>query len=90
MEIYYFEFEDIDGNNIKLEINLDILRVRLFATTHNFKGEIISKNKIVGWWSAKNKKKLFNILKNNVGYMNYKTIEEYNKFIINLKKKVEE
>lgn len=81
MEIYYFEYEDIDGDDIKLEINLDILRVRAFATTYNFNGEVISRNKYVGWWSAKNKNKLFKILRNNIGNMSYLTKEKFLKFI---------
>ena len=86
MEIYYFEYEDIDGDDIKLEINLDILRVRAFATTYNFNGEVISRNKNVGWWSAKNKNKLFKILRNNIGNMSYLSREKFLKFI----KKLEE
>lgn len=81
METYYFEYEDIDGDDIKLEINLDILRVRAFATTYNFNGEVISRNKHVGWWSAKNKNKLFKILRNNIGNMSYLTREKFLKFI---------
>lgn len=86
MKIKYFEYQDIDGNDIKLEVNLDILRVRAFAITYNFNGEVISRNKIVGWWSAKNKNKLINILKNNIGYMTYTTIEKYNEFIEEISK----
>lgn len=81
MNIKYFKYQDIDGDDITLEINLDLLRVRALAITYNFKGEIISKNKIVGWWSAKNKKKLINIMKNNIGNMSYKTIKKYNEFL---------
>ena len=80
MKIKYFKYKDIDDNDITLEVNLDLLRVRALAIIYNFNGEIISKNKIVGWWSAKNKNKLINIMKNNIGYMSYKTIEKYNKF----------
>ena len=58
-----------------------MLRVRVFATIYNFKGEIISKNKIVGWFNAKNKNKLFKILKNNIGNMGNSTRIEYLKFI---------
>ena len=86
MEIYYFEYEDIDDSDIKLEINLDLLRVKAFATTYNFNREIISKNKLVGWWSAKNKEKLFKILRNNIGNMSYQTREKFIKFIENLEK----
>jgi len=86
MEIYYFEYEDIDDSDIKLEINLDLLRVKAFATTYNFNREIISKNKLVGWWSAKNKEKLFSKyemvepikLKNVAGTLNYeKSVLKY-------------
>ena len=81
MEIYYFEYEDIDSDDIKLEINLDILRVRAIATTYNFNGEIISRNKCVGWWSAKSRSKLFKILRNNIGNMSNNTREKFLKFI---------
>lgn len=86
MKIYYFEYENIDGDDIKLEINLDILRVRVFATTYNFNGEVISRNKNVGWWSAKNKNKLFKILRNNIGNMSYQTRGKFIKFIEDLGK----
>ena len=81
MKIVYFNYKDIEDDDIKLEINFDILRVRAFATTYNFNGEIISRNKIVGWWAAKNKNKLFKILRNNVGNMTENTRIEYLKFI---------
>ena len=83
MNIKYFKFEDIEGNDIKIEINLDLLRVRVFATTYNFNNEIISKNKIVGWYFAKNKKKFLNILKNNIGNMSINIRKEYENFIDN-------
>ena len=81
MNIKYFKYQDIDGDDITLEVNLDLLRVRALAIIYNFNGEVISRNKIVGWWSAKNKKKLINIMKNNIGNMSYKTIEKYNEFL---------
>lgn len=81
MHIKIFEYEDIDGDDIRLEINFDILRVRAFATTYNFNGEIISRNKCVGWWAAKNKLKLFKILRNNIGNMSKATREKYLEFI---------
>lgn len=76
-----FKCKDIDDDDVKIEVNLDLLRVRKFAIIYNFNGEVISRNKIVGWWSAKNKNKLFKILKNNIGNMDYKTREDYLKFI---------
>ena len=81
MKERFFQYEDIEDNDIRLEINMDILRVRAFATTHNFNGEVVSRNKIVGWWSAKNKTRLFKILRNNIGNMSYKTREKYLKFV---------
>lgn len=86
MKIYYFEYEDIDGDDNKLEINLDILRVRRFTTTYNFNREIISRNKHTGWWSVTNKNKLFKILRNNIGNMSYDTREKFLSFV----KKLEE
>lgn len=76
-----FKCKNIDDDDVKIEVNLDLLRVRKFVTTYNFKGEVISRNKIAGWWCAKNKSKLFKILKNNIGNMDYKTREDYLKFI---------
>ena len=76
-----FKCKNIDDDDVKIEVNLDLLRVREFVTTYNFKGEVISRNKTVGWWCAKNKNKLFKILKNNIGNMDYKTREYYLKFI---------
>lgn len=81
MKVEYFNYTDIDGDDIKLEINFDLLRVRALATIYNFNNEVISRNKIVGWWSAKNKNKLLKILRNNVGNMPYTTRKEYLKFI---------
>lgn len=84
MKIVYFNYKDIEDDDIKIEINFDLLRVRVFATTYNFKGETISKNKIVGRYSAKNKNKLLKILRNNIGNMDNSTRIKYFKFIDDL------
>lgn len=81
MNIKYFNYTDTDGDDIKLEINLDLLKVRTLATIYNFNGDIISRNKIVGKWNAKNKDKLFKVLRNCVGNMPYTTREEYYTFL---------
>lgn len=81
MKIIFFDYKDIEDDDIRIEINFDLLTVKIFATTYNFKGETISKNKIVGWYSAKNKNRLFKILRNNIGNMGNSTRIEYLKFI---------
>lgn len=87
MKIYYFEYKDIEEDDNKLEINFDLLRVRRFITTYNYNGEVISRNKYTGWWSVKSKDKLFKVLKNNIGDMDYKTREKYFKFLNDLEEK---
>lgn len=81
MNIKYFKYQDIDDDDVKIEINLDILRVRVFTTTYNYNGEVVSRNKCIAWWSAKNKKKFFNLLKNNIGYMTSEARQDYLEFI---------
>lgn len=79
MEI--FKYRDIDDNDITLEIDINLLRVVEKATTYNYKWEVVSRNKIVGWWTAQNKKKFFNILRNNIGNMSEETKRNYTEFI---------
>ena len=83
-KIKIFKYKDRDDNDIKLEIDLELLRVKMYATTYNFNGEIISKNKVVGRWSTTTPKKLINILKNSIGYMPDDIKEEYENFIKSL------
>lgn len=90
MNIKYFNYTDTDGDDIKLEINLDLLKARTLATIYNFNGDIISRNKIVGKWNAKNKDKFFKILKNNIGNMSETIKVEYLNFIKELEEKLEE
>ena len=54
----WFKYEDTDGDDIVLEINFNLLKVTERATTYNFKGEVVSRNKTAGWWTAKSKRKL--------------------------------
>lgn len=88
MEI--FKYEDIDDSDITLEINLNLLKVIARATTYNFNGEVISRNKIVGWWTAKNKTKFFNILRNSIGNMPEETNKKYQEFVNELENKYKE
>lgn len=88
--IEVFKYEDTDGDDIKLEINFSLLKAREIATTYNFNGEIISKNKIVGKWTAKSKIKFFKILENSIGNMSERTRKEYLDFLNKLKIKYKE
>ena len=88
MEI--FKYRDIDDNDITLEIDINLLRVVEKATTYNYKWEVVSRNKIVGWWTAKNKKKFLNILRNNIGNMSEETNKKYQEFINKLENKYKE
>lgn len=88
MEI--FKYEDIDDSDITLEINFNLLKVIARATTYNFNGEVVSRNKIVGWWTAKNKRKLFNILRNSIGNMSETTNKKYQEFVNKLENKYKE
>lgn len=82
-----FKYEDTDGNDITVEIDFDLLKVLVKASTYNYKNEIISRNKVVGKWKTNNKKKMFNILKNNVGDMSSDTEQTYQDFIKKLENK---
>ena len=85
MEI--FRYEDIEGDDIVLEINFNMLNVKAKATTYNFNGEVISRNKVVGRWSANNLAKFFKVLRNNIGNMSTPTREAYLRFIEQLENK---
>lgn len=85
-----FKYEDIDDSDITLEINFNLLKVIARATTYNFNGEVISRNKIVGWWTAKNKTKFFNILRNSIGNMSEETNKKYQEFVNKLENKYKE
>lgn len=86
MKIFNFNYKDIEDDDIKLEINFDLLSIRAFATTYNFNGEVVSRNKTIFWWRFKSKNKLFKVLKNNIGNMSESTRVEYLKFIDKLEK----
>ena len=88
MEI--FKYRDIDDNDITLEIDINLLRAVEKATTYNYKWEVVSRNKIVGWRTAKNKRKFFNILRNNIGNMSEETNKKYQEFINKLENKYKE
>lgn len=81
--IKFFEYEDIDGDDIKLEVNTETFKVIAWASLYNFKGGVFSKNKVLGCWVAKNKNKLLKILKNNINTsgMSEETLKKYNKFV---------
>lgn len=83
----YFEFKDIDGDDIKIEINFKLLRARAIAIVYNWNGEVISRNKHVGWWHANNLAKFFKVLRNNIGKMSSDTREKYLDFIDKLEDK---
>ena len=83
----WFKYEDIEGDDIVLEINFNMLNVKAKATTYNFNGEVISRNKLVGWWSANTLAKFFKVLRNNIGNMSTITRETYLKFIEELENK---
>lgn len=82
-----FKYEDTDGNDITVEIDFYLLKVLVKSTTYNYKKEIISRNKVVGKWKINNKKKMFNILKNNVGDMSRDTEQAYQDFLKKLENK---
>ena len=82
-----FRYEDTNGNDITVEIDFELLEVLVKASTYNYKNEIISKNKVVGKWKTNNKKKMFNILKNNVGDMSSDTEQAYQDFLKKLENK---
>lgn len=86
-KIEKFKYEDTDGNDITVEIDFDLLEVLEKASTYNYKNEIISRNKVVGKWKTNNKKKIFNILKNNVGDMPINTEQAYQDFLKKLENK---
>ena len=86
----WFKYEDTDGNDIVLEINFNLLKVMARATTYNFKGEVVSRNKMVGWWTAKNKRKLFNVLRNSIGNMSEEIYKKYQEFVNELDNKYKE
>lgn len=88
--IEQFKYENTYGDDVILEINFNLLKVIVKATTYNFKGDVVSRNKIVGWWIAKNKIKLFNILRNSIGNMSEETNRRYKEFIDKLERKVKE
>ena len=83
----WFRYEDIEGDEIILEINFNLLNVKAKATIYNFKGEVISRNKLVGWWSANTQAKFFKVLRNNIGNMSEPTRETYSRFIEQLENK---
>lgn len=85
-----FKYEDIDSDDITLEINFNLLKVIARATVYNFNGEVVIRNKIVGWWHAKNKKKFFNILRNSIGNMSEETRKKYEEFVDKLENKYKE
>lgn len=84
-----FAYKDIEQDDIRIEVNVNTQWILQVETTYNFKGEVTSKNKIIGWWIAKNKKKFFNILENNINisWMPEGVYEEYKLFVDRLKKK---
>lgn len=86
----WFKYEDTDGDDIVLEINFNLLKVTERATTYNFKGEVVSRNKIAGWWTAKSKRKLFSILRNCIGNMPEETNKKYQEFVNELENKYKE
>lgn len=88
-EINVFSYQDIEQDDIRIEVILSSLSILQVATTYNFKGEVVSRNKIIGWWEPKNEKKFFNILENNINisWMPEGVYEEYKLFVDRLKKK---
>lgn len=84
-----FTYRDIDDSDIKIEINFDMLKIIVKATIYNYKGEASSRNKTIGFYVAKNKKKLFNILDNSINntFMPISTRKTYELFVAKLKKK---
>lgn len=86
----WFKYKDTDGDDIVLEVNFDLLKVTAIATTYNFKGEVVSRNKLAGWWTARNKRKLFNILRNCIGDMSEETNKKYQEFVNQLENKYRE
>ena len=84
-----FAYKDIEQDDIRIEVNVNTQWILQVGTTYNFKGEVTSRNKIIGWWIAKNKKKFFNILENNINtsFMPKSVYEEYKLFVDRLKKK---
>ena len=85
--MYYFKFQDVKNDDIKVEINFKLLRVRVIAITYNCKGEVVSRNKIIGWLSANNLAKFFKVLRNNIGGMSEETRKDYLDFISKLEEK---
>lgn len=86
----WFKYKDIDDDDVTLEINFNMLNAKIFATLYNYNGEVKSRNKVIGWWSATNKKKFFNMLRNNIGNMSEETRKEYLEFITELEDKYKE
>ena len=83
----WFKYEDIEGDDIVLEIDFTMLKVIAKATTYNFNGEVISRDKFVGWWVANTKPKFFKVLRNNIGNMSEETRKKYLEFINELEEK---